>query len=117
MWPGSYEVCPICYWEDDPVQILDPWFKSGANGLSLVEAQRNYIELGAMEVRFLKYVRSPLTTEEQDPNWRPVSEDDKVRARTPAALTDANHQDLRAWHYWLNDRGGDALPVVFPENH
>ena len=35
--PGSYEICPICKWEDDLVQEKDPSFKGGANVLSLNE--------------------------------------------------------------------------------
>ena len=39
---GDYEICPICHWEDDPVQRKDPDFKGGANKLSLNEAIKAY---------------------------------------------------------------------------
>ncbi|MBL1704243.1 hypothetical protein DXB51_09685 [Bacillus cereus] len=29
--PGTYEICSICYWEDDEVQFNDPDFEGGAN--------------------------------------------------------------------------------------
>ncbi|WP_334748438.1 CPCC family cysteine-rich protein [Phytobacter diazotrophicus] len=32
---GSYEICAVCGWEDDPVQSADPDFAGGANSLSL----------------------------------------------------------------------------------
>jgi len=37
--PGSYDICPVCGWEDDPVQFDDPTFRGGANHESLSEAQ------------------------------------------------------------------------------
>ncbi|NLJ72316.1 MAG: hypothetical protein GX333_04800 [Syntrophomonadaceae bacterium] len=37
---GLYEICPICGWEDDPVQRADPYFSGGANEMSLKEAQK-----------------------------------------------------------------------------
>lgn len=36
---GSYEICPVCNWEDDPVQEEDPNFGGGANTMSLSEAR------------------------------------------------------------------------------
>ncbi len=40
---GSYEVCEICGWEDDPVQLENPDFRGGANTMSLKEAQKEYL--------------------------------------------------------------------------
>ena len=41
---GAYEICPVCGWEDDPVQRREPDFEGGANSLSLNEARRKYNE-------------------------------------------------------------------------
>jgi hypothetical protein len=35
--PGTYEICPICGWEDDLVQFEDSDYRGGANHLSLNE--------------------------------------------------------------------------------
>lgn len=40
--PGSYEICPICGWEDDKAQYKDPNLKGGANKLSLKEYKERY---------------------------------------------------------------------------
>lgn len=57
--PGSYEVCPVCYWEDDPAQGLDPELSGGANTVNLRSARANYRQVGAVEQRFRESVRSP----------------------------------------------------------
>jgi hypothetical protein len=33
--PSTYEVCPVCGWEDDPAQSQDPDYAGGANRESL----------------------------------------------------------------------------------
>ncbi|WP_096212759.1 CPCC family cysteine-rich protein [Streptomyces sp. 2323.1] len=40
--PGSYEICPVCFWEDDGVQFRWATITGGANKVSLIEAQRSY---------------------------------------------------------------------------
>ena len=40
--PGSYEICPVCGWEDDKAQYKDPNLKGGANRLSLKEYKERY---------------------------------------------------------------------------
>ncbi|MGC7099865.1 CPCC family cysteine-rich protein [Amycolatopsis lurida] len=69
--PGSYEICAVCFWEDDAIQLRWP-DRGGANSLPLIEAQRAYAELGAMEFRFTGLVRTATATEPVDDGWRPI---------------------------------------------
>ena len=65
--PGSYCICQVCFWEDDPIQSVDPSYRGGANTMSLDEARRNFERIGAIEERALKFVRSP-RRDEYPPN-------------------------------------------------
>lgn len=38
---GSYEICPVCGWEDDLLQVLEPE-EGGANRFSLINARKLY---------------------------------------------------------------------------
>jgi hypothetical protein len=69
--PGSHEICPVCFWEDDAAQLRDPT-ALGANAVTLAEAQRYFAELGACEARVAGFVRPPAADEPRDPLWRPV---------------------------------------------
>ncbi|WP_430760323.1 CPCC family cysteine-rich protein [Solilutibacter silvestris] len=37
---GSYEICGVCGWEDDPAQSEDPDYAAGANRDSLNTARK-----------------------------------------------------------------------------
>ena len=41
---GSYEVCEVCGWEDDWVQLDDPDYTGGANRLSLNQFRKAWKE-------------------------------------------------------------------------
>lgn len=56
---GYFEICPVCYWEDDEDQFDDPDYKRGVNGISLKQAKKNYAEFGACDRRFRTCVRKP----------------------------------------------------------
>jgi hypothetical protein len=42
---GGYEICTVCFWEDDPVQFAEPNYSGGANELSLSESRDKWIKL------------------------------------------------------------------------
>ncbi len=58
---NSYQICPVCGWEDDAVQLGNPTLAFGANKISLYLSQ----------CRFAK--ENPDITEwEYDLSWRPL---------------------------------------------
>jgi hypothetical protein len=93
-------ICPICFWEDDPVQLLNPWFAGGANSASLVKAQASFARDGVSELRFQPNVRDVAPTDVRDPTWRRATEADRARATSPAALGDAGVREPWPWYYW-----------------
>ncbi len=54
----SYAICPVCFWEADPVQAADLDFAGGANQVSLREARRNFARIGACQRRCLPSTRA-----------------------------------------------------------
>jgi hypothetical protein len=62
---GSYEICPVCFWEDDGQDDHDAdRVRGGPNGwLSLTEARRNFHDMGASDERGTKFVRAALPNE------------------------------------------------------
>ncbi|HBF88076.1 MAG TPA: hypothetical protein DDX39_05485 [Bacteroidales bacterium] len=69
---GNYSICPICFWEDDPIQLNDHNYEGGANRVSLKQGQKNYEEFGACEREMIKNVRQPTKDEQRDENWKPL---------------------------------------------
>ena len=55
---GTYDICPVCFWEDDPVSLSDPGYKGGANGVSLIEARENYLKYRACPDELFLYARA-----------------------------------------------------------
>ena len=84
---GSYEICPVCCWEDDPVQNSDPSFAGGANATSLMCARENYIRFGACDPVLSARVRPPNIEEVPRPASLPGLESDKRDARVRGIKT------------------------------
>ena len=61
--PGTYELCPVCFWEDDGLQFEDPNYEGGANQERLAVARTNFREFGASSKNDLPFVRPPLPEE------------------------------------------------------
>lgn len=49
---GTFEICPVCFWEDDNVQFNDIDFEGGANAESLRIARQNFQKFGASSLNF-----------------------------------------------------------------
>lgn len=70
--PGTYNICSICFWEDDGVQYDDPDYEGGANTPSLRKAQKNYLLFGACEEGCKEFVREPNDKDVKEFNWKPL---------------------------------------------
>lgn len=99
---GHFELCPICFWEDDDIQMADPWYQGGANSPCLYDAQKNYIKFGAMEEQFKADVRLPTELELKDPSWRLVNESDRKFVIAPKEIESRKQNNVSIpWEYWM----------------
>ncbi|MCD7774424.1 MAG: hypothetical protein LUH40_02430 [Clostridiales bacterium] len=46
---GSFDICEVCGWEDDNLQLAHPDYQGGANRMSLNEARAAYAKGEAIE--------------------------------------------------------------------
>ncbi|MFI0990235.1 CPCC family cysteine-rich protein [Streptomyces exfoliatus] len=99
--PGSYEICPICFWEDDAIQLRWPEHSGGSIGPSLIAAQENYQAFGACEERSVEHVRPPEGDETMDLSWRPIDpERDHFEPRgVQLAVWPDDRSVLYRWRY------------------
>ena len=51
---GSFDICDVCFWEDDGIEELDK--ESGPNRMTLREGKENFEKIGACEKELYQYV-------------------------------------------------------------
>jgi hypothetical protein len=95
---GSYDLCPLCGWEDDGVQLRHPALGGGANSSSLWEAQQRalaHLPLGRDLARGFG----------RDPQWRPLTEADYeaslARLSPGGHLPALTEPPVGSEYYWL----------------
>jgi len=96
--PGSFDICPICGWEDDDVQLRFPGMTIGANRSSLWQEQQRMLEHYPLTVREAKGMV-------RDPHWRPLKPEEIDKTGTPQtgrAYFDAMGAEPPSY-YWLHD--------------
>ena len=68
--PGTFNICEVCFWEDDNVQFNDPDYEGGANRVSLRTARLNFEKFGSCKPDMVKHVRRPRVDEPRRPGWK-----------------------------------------------
>jgi len=63
--PATYEICPVCFWEDDGQDDPDADEVHGGpnRDLSLTKGRDNFRRIGASHESCVPYVRPPLPDE------------------------------------------------------
>jgi hypothetical protein len=97
--PGSHEICPVCIWEDDLVQLRWPNYAGGANKPSLIDAQQNFKAFGASEQRRAARARPATAAEPVDPGWY-VIEPSSLQAFEPVSEQILPWPADRTMLYW-----------------
>ena len=98
---GSYDICPVCDWEDDEVQLHHPGMAGGANRYSLWQGQQSLLTQYPVSVEEAKgYLR--------DPSWRPLTPDELVTEAVPQ--TGREYFDALGTeppsYYWIREKSG-----------
>jgi hypothetical protein len=98
--PGSYDICPVCGWEDDDVQLRHPGMRGGANRLCLREQQDEALRSHPVdEKRTGEWTR--------DPSWRPLRDDECVTENAPRSgmeYFEASGEGVPPY-YWITADG------------
>lgn len=56
---GNHNICPVCFWEDEPNSTESPFEAFPCNRVSLSVAQMNFKTYGACKEELLPFVRRP----------------------------------------------------------
>jgi hypothetical protein len=74
--PGSYEICELCGWEDDHVQLRFPAMAGGANKSSLAQHQLRALAMYPIGLDLAKGFR-------RCSQWRPLLESEIMSPQSP----------------------------------
>jgi hypothetical protein len=98
--PGSYDICPICGWEDDISQLRFPR-TGGANRASLIEAQRHFAREDAQDPDSTAAAARAVGAL-REPEWRPIHEEiDNIEEPTRGVEYGMSYPaDSSALYYW-----------------
>lgn len=98
---GSYDICSICDWEDDGVQLANPCSSGGANHKSLAQVQADALRQYPPQVQEAKNTK-------RSPQWRPLTPEELDRFETERATSQWTHTAVvdECDAYW----SGQAAP-------
>lgn len=90
--PGSYVICLVCGWENDPIQILHPRMRGGANGGSIFDYQQESVSWNL-----------PCDLP-RDPDWRLLEPNEAALPNGENGIVDytLDYYSGRQPYYWRN---------------
>jgi hypothetical protein len=93
--PGSFEICEVCGWEDDHVQLRFPALSGGANKLSLAEHQHKTLAALPPSILLAKGFRRASA-------WRPLVATEIISPPVPTSGSDyfAQATEDAPPYYW-----------------
>jgi hypothetical protein len=127
---GGYDICPVCFWEDDGQDDHDAAVVRGGSNyeLSLEAARRNYAAFGACDERSRQHVRAALPEELRDAGNRVMElrylrlkeEGGRLVLRVNDAelldfIDDFLTEECDLLHDHMHGAGGDPDGLLFPE--
>ena len=110
--PGSFGICSVCGWEDDPVQIKHPRMQGGANGGSIFDYQQQRDDWTMSD------------TDVRDSTWRPLRPDEAALENGEVGICDysLDYYGDKEPYYWRHDAGAEPSaapnggPATPPDN-
>ncbi|WP_374726467.1 CPCC family cysteine-rich protein [Herbaspirillum seropedicae] len=102
--PGSYDICPICFWGDDDLQLYYP-HAHGANPSSLIESQVNFVQFGACDKEIAKSTRKVMEDDMRDGRWFPLWER-RVDIPDINAIEPERGASVGDLYYWIRPSSG-----------
>ena len=65
---GTYDICPVCFWEDSFYPFDQPDTVCSCNHVSLTQARKNFAEFGACMENLKTCTRPPREVETHGPD-------------------------------------------------
>lgn len=90
------EICLICGWQNDLVDLEEMYRPMGPNHVSLEDAQKSFEKIGVIESRFVGKYGASTKKFIRDPKWRPL---DRSKDK-PRKIDNSQGINLAEQYYW-----------------
>ena len=98
--PGSYDICPVCFWEDSVSELRFATLGGGANTSSLVEAQLNCVKFGVSVAGYKRRIEPPVPFNREE-NWRIIDlKIDNIELFSVGDQGKTYPRDYTTLYYW-----------------